>query len=209
MRYVWAVVLAAAALSAAVSGASANRLSVSSQNFRMVWRSLVFKNTINAGVVLCPITLEGSFHSATISKTVGALIGYVKRASVRGEEPPCIGGTMSVLAASLPWHITYFAFTGTLPTIRTMHILLPSLQIQVHIRESLTCLASAEARTSLWIRVPLDASGRATGLEMEEEPKLPLTGEAGLCALGRGFFGREEAGTFTTETGAGVTVRLI
>ena len=58
-------------LALAVTSATANRLSVSNRNFRVTWTSLRLTNNVNANTMLCPVTLEGSFHSSTIVKTAG------------------------------------------------------------------------------------------------------------------------------------------
>ena len=123
--------VASAALAALVGSASAGRLSISNQNIRVVWSSLEFKSS---GVeVRCRVTIEGSFHTRTIAKVRGSLIGYLTKAIVAR---PCTGGTAwahsgeanEVLGGSftnnLPWHITYEDFAGTLPNITSLRILL-------------------------------------------------------------------------------------
>ena len=70
-------------VSLGVTSASASRLSVSNRNFRAVW-SLLTLSTAGTQIT-CPVTLEGSFHSATLAKRAGALIAHISRASVRGE----------------------------------------------------------------------------------------------------------------------------
>jgi len=57
--------------------------------------------------------LEGSLHSSTIAKVIGALIGYITRASVA--EAACTGGRASVSQELLPWREQYDGFEGTLP----------------------------------------------------------------------------------------------
>jgi len=44
----------------------------------------------------CNLTLEGSVHSATLTKTVGLLIGYITRASIG----PCPTGSATLLTAT-------------------------------------------------------------------------------------------------------------
>jgi len=95
-----------------VSLAPASRLSLSETAFRVLFRELVFDSMTP---VACPVTLEGSFHSSSIAKISGALVGYVTRASVNGAA--CTGGTTSFETATLPWHVTYESFEGVLPRI--------------------------------------------------------------------------------------------
>lgn len=108
-------VLAAGCMLLALSGAAgANRLSLTNQSIR--WTFAEYSDT-NAGIrISCEVTLEGSLHSASFAKVSGALIGYVNRASVRS---PCRGewGDMHFLTETLPWHMRYHAFAGTLPAI--------------------------------------------------------------------------------------------
>jgi hypothetical protein len=108
--------VAALVLATGVSTASARRLSFSSGPFRSVWTSAEFEIR-EAGVIRCRLTLEGSLHSRTLSKVSGALVGYVTRASMGS---PCTGGELHLLAETLPWHLRYNSFTGTLPAIETV-----------------------------------------------------------------------------------------
>jgi len=109
----------------AVNSASANHLSVSSQNFRLVWTALTFFGEgtgSTENTIICPVTLEGSFHSSTLAKVIGALIGHVTRATVVGTS--CTGGRATILQETLPWHVTYEGFSGTLPRITAVRLLL-------------------------------------------------------------------------------------
>ena len=80
--------LAALALASAVSSASANRLSLSSTTFRQVWTPLSISNSEFAVTMTCNVTVEGSFHSAQITKVREALLGYITRARFGH---PCTG----------------------------------------------------------------------------------------------------------------------
>ncbi|HEU4704081.1 MAG TPA: hypothetical protein VFS37_16490 [Conexibacter sp.] len=86
-------------------------LSTSSQTWRATFRSLTFNGVF--GNITCEFSIEGSYHSRTINKVVGTLIGYVTRAILG----PCREGRGTVLGEMLPWHETYVGFTGTLPNI--------------------------------------------------------------------------------------------
>jgi hypothetical protein len=126
-------------LAAATNTTSARNFSISNQNFRVVWREL----QAGGGSINCEVTLEGSFHYRTIVKRERALLGWVTRAAVRH---PCrageawddngteviLGGATAV-RASLPWHITYETFLGTLPNITGIRLSLraPSFVISL------------------------------------------------------------------------------
>lgn len=111
---------AALCLGALVSVASANRLAMSENHFRTIWGLLTFEAGVGFFNVKCPATIEGSFHSKTLSKTAEQLIGYVTRVSVNNAG--CTSGHATALTAFLPWHVRYTAFTGTLPDITTMRV---------------------------------------------------------------------------------------
>jgi hypothetical protein len=112
---------AALLLSAALSTASARNLSVSNRNIRVTWSSLEYRSPV--ATIRCRVTIEGSFHSATIPKVERTLVGYITRAVVATEN--CTNA--KVTAEGLPWHITYESFTGTLPRIETVRLLLRNI----------------------------------------------------------------------------------
>ena len=114
-------ILATALFATAVGAASARNLSISNQNIRAVFRPLIFSDGGASNRLSCTVTIEGTFHYRTILKSVGALLGYITRAQV--EEGTCAGAGLlagaraRVLTETLPWHITYRGFRGTLPNI--------------------------------------------------------------------------------------------
>jgi len=150
-----AALLAASVMATAVGIASARNLSVSNQNFRIVWTPLEF-NAPEGTRVRCNVTMDGTFHTRTIAKVANALLGYVTRAIV--EQPSCResvfntavraipwNGTETSLGAtianSLPWHVTYLTFTGTLPNISGVGLLLHRVRFTLEIPLT-SCLAS-------------------------------------------------------------------
>src|ERR1700751_1578741 len=112
-RLVLAAVLAASLFGIVVGSASANRLSINETRFRITWARLTFNEETAEARDICPVTMEGSFHSGTIRKVVGALIGHITRAGAG----VCTGGGLTILRETLPWHVTYEGFFGTLPRI--------------------------------------------------------------------------------------------
>jgi hypothetical protein len=100
-KLLFAALTATVFLSFAVGSASARRFELSNQRFLAIWTSLEF--TIEGlSPVLCPVTLEGSYHSRTLSKVSGQLVGYITAANVNG--PLCTNGSATVLRETLPWH---------------------------------------------------------------------------------------------------------
>jgi hypothetical protein len=113
-------IAAAAVFAAATTTAAANRIEISNQGTRTVFRELVLGQIGGGGnTMTCPVTLEGTFHSRTITKVSGGLVGYVTRARV--QEAACRGSAnipnakVAVLQETLPWHIDYLSFIGSLP----------------------------------------------------------------------------------------------
>jgi hypothetical protein len=98
-------------LGALVSSAGARNFSVSNQSMRVSYREVTF--TGGATDTRCQVTLEGSLHRTTMPKVSGSLIGYITSAILG----PCETGTSTILRETLPWHIRYHGFAGTLPNI--------------------------------------------------------------------------------------------
>jgi hypothetical protein len=131
MKLILATLTASLLMGLAVSSATAGRLSTSNTRFRVTWNTLQF--VVGALQQTCRVTLEGSFHSATIRKVAGSLIGAVTRAIVdstncRGTNEP---QRATLLQESLPWHVTYESFEGTLPNINSITLLLRRYEFQI------------------------------------------------------------------------------
>jgi hypothetical protein len=134
-----ACLVAAIVLGVASHAAAGRRFLVSNLLFRIEFSKLLFNNSVIG--LECEVTLEGSFHSRSISKVSGALIGQITRA-VTGT---CTGGTATFLNGAggtmntLPWHVRYDSFAGDLPNIT--RIVIQIVGLAVLLRDSgLTCL---------------------------------------------------------------------
>ncbi len=167
-------------LALAVTGASARNLRISNQNVRAVWSALRF--IVGGNTISCHVTLEGSFVEATAAKVVGSLFGRVTRAAVN----TCTGGSATILNATLPWHIVYRGFSGTLPRIRTVQFGILGVSFEIQPSGSLACLAATEANHPATGNVVLEESGSGTVTELVTlvEAEIPLRGGGGLCAFG-------------------------
>lgn len=194
--------LAALTMTLVVTTASASRLSISNRNIRITWASLDLKS---GGSVLeeCPITLEGSFHSATIRKTPRALIGFISRASVG----ICTGGSKTILQASLPWHITYDSFTGTLPRPTGLVLLLHRLNWQVNIF-GVNCLYGEDGVERARATLNIEPNGLVTGLTPDPNIQLPLISGSFLCPE-EAEFGDIGTVRLLGSTTQNISVRLI
>jgi hypothetical protein len=94
-----------------VGSTSARTLSMSSQTFSVSFSRLNF--TGGFGTVECSVALGGSWHSRTLGKSVGSLVGYITSGNVSF----CARGGGTILRETLPWHVRYSSFAGTLPNI--------------------------------------------------------------------------------------------
>jgi hypothetical protein len=135
-----ALVGATVMLGALVGSASAGRLSTTSRNIRATWSGMRFVEPAFGASVICPVTLEGSLHSAVIAKVDQALIGHISRATLNNGS--CSGGRATILQASLPWHVHYNGFTGTLPNITALRTLIDGAAFRVD--GAFTCLFLTE-----------------------------------------------------------------
>jgi hypothetical protein len=164
-------------ISLTASTASANRFSIEEDDFAIVWTALTF--TTDAGVsVTCPVALAGSFHSRAITKTVNSLIGHVTSAQVGR----CADGAITVLTATLPWHVAYGGFTGRLPSISGVNLRLIGAAYQVS-DGGVTCLArtdSAEPSTAI---AEVEAAGEITGVTADASAAIDIDDPSFMCTL--------------------------
>lgn len=171
-RHLLSTVVAALVLSVAASAASASRLSVSTQSFRFNWSSLAISGPSGSGYrVECAVTLEGSFHRSTTTKTAGQLLGYIARSTLG----TCTGGTATLLAETLPWHITYQAFTGTLPNITGVVANFSGVSIGVT-DAGIPCLLRTEPATPVSATAIREGGSTVTGVRLDETDLIPATG---------------------------------
>ena len=210
---------AALLLASAIATTSARNLSVSNQRFRVQWQELEFASELVT--IRCHVTLEGSFHYRTILKNVGRLIGHITRVAVRR---PCTNGEawaangverhprLGVLANTLPWHVTYEGFAGTLPNITTIFLLLRGAQFKIHSFFDTLCLygepndnITGAARRDL-------VSGAITHLEpVEGRNRARLVNRlgAGPCPPTGAFRNRTAGQVFLLESTTRIIVTLI
>jgi hypothetical protein len=179
---------AAAMLAAAVGTASANRLSVNRGQIRVVWSQFEFSDTVTTNVVKCPVTLEGSFHNTTFVKTRTLLVGYLSRATV--SNGVCTGGRATILEGTLPWHLTYSTFAGSLPFISSVTLDLIRAGFDIEIPGVNTCKAVTSNASPGRLIALIGAGSLVTGIRLDESVSIPLVnGNGGFgCSLGSGRF---------------------
>ncbi|HMJ01647.1 MAG TPA: hypothetical protein VK506_01825, partial [Conexibacter sp.] len=161
--------IAALMLGLVVSAASAGRLSVDDINFKLIWPEAEDINfTAGGNTVECSVTLLGSFHRGTVSKTAGALTGAVSQAAI-GD---CDNGT-AIIDTRPPWHVRYTSFSGTLPAITGITSTLSGQRKTInHTASGATCITVANSPASG--RSNVGAGGVVTGLTALGTPTIPI-----------------------------------
>ncbi len=181
MKLFMAGIAAACLLAVGVANASANNLSTSSRTFRITWSSISLGSAEEIVIpIRCPITLEGSFHSGTIRKVAGALIGYVTRATI--PSAACTSGTATIGQESLPWHVRYKSFEGTLPRITGVRFSLNGQKATVVPAGFPGCTTQVTASNPLEAVARLE-SGRTASIVPDETVRFPLRGSF-VCEIG-------------------------
>jgi hypothetical protein len=189
-KLILAALSATMLLGIGVSSATARSFEIGSweRGFRIVWTALEFSNNVGLETVRCPVTLEGTFHRSTYAKVSGTLIGYVTRAIIRGERTSCTGGTARIFGESLPWHLQYSSFAGTLPDIESVTLVMLGAHFGAEPAGSgLTCNGRTEAGHPgvIQIRSP-GVVGRLRFIRSAvPSGRIPLEG-SGLCAFATG-----------------------
>lgn len=197
-------------MAAAVTVASARQFTTSNQNARAVWTSIQFTSLGGLIQIRCNLTLRASFHYRTFSKT-RSLVGYITSAGITR---PCSGGEAWVLNGSerptntLPWHIVYDSFRGTLPRITGIRLgiiggsfLLSGLGNQ--------CQYTGTAPSPAFGIINLNEStGEGISLSADSTVTVPLAATlVGSCPANGAFAGT----TSLLDEGEGsrITIRLI
>jgi hypothetical protein len=199
-RGIFGLLVAVVVLAAAAAIASANRIETSEQAFLVLFREITFE--AGGQNVICAVNYEGSFHSKTIAKVNESLIGYVTEAVIH---LPCQNGSGTVLTSTLPWHIHYESFTGTLPNITGTNLRLDNGGYRVNVA-GVICLYEFTATNPMRGTVVV-SGGTVTGLRANETARVRLK-EGGLFCPSEGI--HRGTGNVGTQSGwSSVVVRLV
>jgi hypothetical protein len=179
-RLLFAAVATTLVLGVLAGSASATRLGLNVSTFSATWSTMSLSGAFSE--VLCPVTLEGTFHRMTLAKVADSLVGVVTRARI--EEASCTARApgvtgRAILLSSLPWHITYRSFTGTLPRIESVKLAVINLMVLVstqNSRESISCLFVATSARPLVLKANLNlTTGVLENLQVEEANRILLS----------------------------------
>jgi hypothetical protein len=203
MRLRWKIPGLLVALAGVVAPESsyANRLSVSNQQFTIQWPEITFTGD-NGTVIRCRLTLEGSFHSRTIAKSSGLLVGHVTRGIF--DTPNCPGFRAMALSEDLPWHVTYQSFSGSLPRIVSLQLLFIGVRFLIEGGFFTSCLGTTTLENPMGGNANREAGGAITALEASGS--IPVSG--GFCPASGITFSANGA-VFLLGTTNRITLTLI
>jgi hypothetical protein len=193
-----AAVAAAMLVLALVSSASAGRLSSSSTSIRVSFREITFN--LPFGNTTCAVTLEGSFHGRTIAKTAGLLVGYITRATMGA----CAAGSVTILAETLPWHIRYASFAGTLPNITSFRVNAVNASFRVREPFGVTCLVRSTEGEPIVLTANREAGGAVAGAEVGGTVRV-----GSECLSASGTFGSDRGTATVAGAATRITITLI
>jgi hypothetical protein len=206
--------LAALAMATAASAASARSLELAEaqdQRFTAAWTPISFIALGGLIQIRCNVTLRGSFHTRTSAKMRGSLAGYVTSATITR---PCTGGEVWILNGTerptntLPWHIIYDSFRGTLPLITGIRTALVGSSWLIIAGGNQCLYNSTSASPAFGVINITSGTGVATGVTAENESRIPLNATlAGICPASASVSGTTSS--YTDGEGGTIAVRLI
>lgn len=201
-RLFMTALLAALLLALAAGASSANRFSISNRNIRIVWSKINFSDPGGVVNVECDVTVEGSLHNGTITKTRGSLIGYVTRAP---QPQNCVGGAVTILQEALPFHIRYDSFTGSLPRPSGERLQIVSAAFSMNV--GFNCLYRSTAAEPLFMIDNIEPNGLITGVTSDSTAAVPRAEGSIFCPASGRF---ENTGRMTgLGTSTNISLRLI
>jgi hypothetical protein len=188
-------------LAFAVGTATAGRLRTSDIDIYIIWDALSDRLTIGGELETeCNLTLLGHFDSLTIDK-IKEKKGDIDHAEIAACKPaPSI-----VLDETLPWEVTYQSFTGRLPTIQRVRLLLIRVAFLVEFGAFAECLITTTAANPAAGEAIIGAGGAVTGLDYDQNDTIPLTDLPPFSFLCDGQELTAD-GTADVESGAGADI---
>jgi len=183
----------------AIGTASARNLSISNQNIRMTFNNIELIGE-EISTTSCHLTLEGSFHTRTLVKTPNTLVGLLTRVTTANCNHP-------VRILTLPWHIRYAGFSGTLPNITLIIAKAVGVAIDIEPGVGFQCLTEA----TLEFRAVRDTATRVlTGVTIPTQEVALGSGGGFGCPVSTGSLSSNGTGGVTVLGAAtSLTVTLI
>jgi hypothetical protein len=210
---------AALVMAATVGTASARNLElaeVQDQRSTATWTPLEATGLGGLIRMRCNVTLRGSFHYRTIAKT-RSLIGYITSAALTRT---CTGGEAFILNGTerlpngttttntLPWHITYDSFTGTLPRITGLRLAAIGASYLLIALGNECLYRSTSTEPAFGIINVTTATSVASSLSADGNSSIPLSATlSGSCPASVRFAGTTSS--LTDGAGGTIVIRLI
>jgi hypothetical protein len=167
LRKLIVAAIAATALLALTAGAAnaLRSISINEKSIHVVWEELSFAEPVFGLSIICPVTIRIVFSEDKISKRATEIGNVVE---VRVAETSCTNGRARPLTEGLPWVVLYNGFTGTLPEILTIRLILRKTAFLLTTPIG-TCLYEGEAEGITTI-----GARRITGLRAGETKAIRL-----------------------------------
>lgn len=198
-KFILAVLCGSMVVLAAAGTASARNLSISNSSVRMTWARLEFR--AERFTSRCEVTLEGSFHSRTIPKVRETLIGLITRADVTS----CEGGRVTFLAGTLPWHMRYRSFSGTLPAFTGVAINKVGMAWLMEPMPGISCLYRATEGQPALSEASVAVRGEVLGISESVTATIPLF-QGTFCPAASAITGTGRVTLLGTTTGVSMTL---
>jgi hypothetical protein len=190
-------------LSFAVGTATAGRLRTSDTDIYVIWDELSERLTLGGELETeCSVTLLGQVDTSTITK-IKEKKGDIDHTEIAGCEP----APVVALDETLPWEVTYQSFTGRLPTIVTVRLLLIRAAFLVEFGGFAECLVTTTALNPAAAEAIIGAGGSATGLDADQDETIPFTDLPPFSFLCDGQEGNFD-GTADGENGEGADIDI-
>ena len=207
-KLVLAFLSATIVLAAMVATASAQRFETSNPSIRATFASIRFGTT--EGIEgICPLTLEGSFHSRTIVKTSELLVGYISRAVLNRAACRFTSiESLEILQSSLPWHVRYESFSGSLPNITRINLRLLSISFTLTAFGVRCLYRSTVANPARGVAERSIATGQITSFTSNNTSQIPRFEGSFICGPEGTFEGSAQVRVLATSTTL-IFIRLI
>jgi len=140
--------------------ASARNYSYSETRFTATYFSFEWRGGV--GTTRCNVTLANQLHTRTMPKVLESLVGLITAASVGG----CSAGSATVLGATLPWHIRYAGFGGTLPNISQIRTKIVGWQFRVREPFGVEYLETSTASSPTTGTLDRENGGRVSDIQI-------------------------------------------
>jgi hypothetical protein len=175
MHYPGKLMLAALAatltLAFAVATATAGSLRTSDTDIYIIWDDeLSERLSIGFGPITeCNVTLLGHFDTQTITK-VKEKTGDIDHAEIAGCEP----APVVALDETLPWDLTFQSFTGRLPAIERVRLLLTRAAFLFDFASFAECLGATTEANPIAGEALIGAGGAVRGFDYASNETTPI-----------------------------------